>query len=70
MKIANYLIKPFFSILVISSFSLVINAQEISAVIEDIIVTAEKRTESLQDLSQAVTVLTSDDLDKNKFQHL
>ena len=58
MKIANYLIKPFFSILVISSFSLVINAQEISAVIEDIIVTAEKRTESLQDLSQAVTVLT------------
>ena len=55
MKIANYLIKPFFSILVISSFSLVIDAQEISAVIEDIIVTAEKRTESLQDLSQAVT---------------
>ena len=66
MKIANYLIKPFFSILVISSFSLVINAQEISAVIEDIIVTAEKRTESLQDLSQAVTVLTSDDLDKKQ----
>ena len=65
MKIANYLIKPF-SILVISSFSLVINAQEISAVIEDIIVTAEKRTESLQDLSQAVTVLTSDDLDKKQ----
>ena len=66
MKIANYLIKPFFSILVISSFSLVINAQEISAVIEDIIVTAEKRTESLQDLSQAVTVLNSDDLDKRQ----
>ena len=66
MKIANYLTKPFFSILVISSFSLVINAQEISAVIEDIIVTAEKRTESLQDLSQAVTVLTSDDLDKKQ----
>ncbi len=66
MKIANYLIKPFFSILVISSFSLVIDAQEISAVIEDIIVTAEKRTESLQDLSQAVTVLTSDDLDKKQ----
>ena len=66
MKIANYLIKPFFSILVISSFSLVINAQEISAVIEDIIVTAEKRTESLQDLSQAVTVLTSDDLNKKQ----
>ena len=66
MKIANYLIKPFFSISVISSFSLVINAQEISAVIEDIIVTAEKRTESLQDLSQAVTVLNSDDLDKRQ----
>ena len=58
MKIANYIVKPFFSILVISFLSAVIDAQETSAVIEDIIVTAEKRTESLQDLSQAVTVLS------------
>jgi iron complex outermembrane receptor protein len=34
--------------------------------IEEIVVTAEKRTESLQDLSQAVTALTSKDLD-NKY---
>ena len=66
MKIANYLVKSFFSILIITSLSAVIYAQETSAVIEDIIVTAEKRTESLQDLSQAVTVLNSDDLDKKQ----
>ena len=29
------------------------------------LVTAEKRTESLQDLSQAITVLNGEDLDKN-----
>jgi len=34
--------------------------------IEKIIVTAEKRSESLQDLSQAVTAITADDLD-NKY---
>jgi iron complex outermembrane receptor protein len=32
--------------------------------VENIIVTAEKRNESLQDLSQAVTAITADDLDK------
>lgn len=32
--------------------------------IETILVTAEKRSESLQDLSQAVTAITGDDLDK------
>jgi len=37
-----------------------VNAQERS--IEEIVVTAEKRTESLQDLSQAVTAITSKDL--------
>ncbi len=34
--------------------------------IEEVFVTAEKRTESLQDLSQAVTVISSDDLDKKQ----
>jgi iron complex outermembrane receptor protein len=37
------------------------NAEE--RAIEQIIVTAEKRNESLQDLSQAVTALTAKDLD-------
>ena len=32
-------------------------------VIEEVIVVAEKRNESLQDLSQAVTVLSGDELD-------
>ena len=66
MKTVNYLLKTFSLILVTSFLSQTIYAQETSAVIEDIIVTAEKRTESLQDLSQAVTVLSSDDLDKKQ----
>lgn len=36
--------------------------------IEEVVVTAEKRTESLQDLSQAVTALTSKDLDNKNVQ--
>ncbi|MFT5995967.1 MAG: iron complex outermembrane receptor protein [Glaciecola sp.] len=56
--------------------TLSVNAQEIAAAqspgigedraIEQIMVTAEKRSESLQDLSQAVTALTAKDLD-NKY---
>ena len=34
--------------------------------IEEIMVVAEKRDESLQDLSQAVTAITSDDLESRK----
>jgi iron complex outermembrane receptor protein len=50
--------------------ALSVHAQEQSSVegeeraIEQIIVTAEKRNESLQDLSQAVTALTAKDLDR------
>ena len=46
------------------SISLV--AQDEQYVFEEIIVTAEKRDESLQDLSQAVTVLSSEDLDNRQ----
>ena len=38
-------------------------AQEDRPVFEEVLVTAEKRTESLQDLSQAVTALTAENLD-------
>lgn len=48
--------------------ALSVNAQEAAKVeeraIEQIVVTAEKRNESLQDVSQAVTALTAKDLDK------
>ena len=37
-------------------------------VIEEVIVVAEKRNESLQDLSQAVTVLSGDELDNKNMQ--
>ena len=37
-----------------------LQAQEV----EEVIVTAEKRSESLQDISQAVTVLTAEDIDQ------
>ena len=52
------------SLALIMSFNLV--AQESGAVFEEIIVTAEKRSESLQDISQAVTVLSGDDLDNRQ----
>ncbi|MFT5483881.1 MAG: iron complex outermembrane receptor protein [Halieaceae bacterium] len=41
-------------------------AQEERRVFEEVIVTAEKRSESLQDLSQAVTALTARDLDNRE----
>ena len=42
---------------------LTIAAQEKRLLLEEIIVTAEKRSESLQDLSQAVTALSGEDID-------
>ena len=41
-----------------------ISAQDNKLVFEEVLVTAEKRTESLQDLSQAITVLNGEDLDR------
>ena len=49
------------SIFALSSF-----AQNSEPMFEEIIVTAEKRSESLQDLSQAVTVLSGIDLDNRQ----
>ena len=41
-------------------------AQEANLTFEEVMVTAEKRSESLQDLSQAITALGGEDLDKNE----
>ena len=41
-------------------------AQSSTHVFEEVLVTAEKRSESLQDLSQAITVLSGDDLDNRQ----
>ena len=43
-----------------------VSAQENKLVFEEVLVTAEKRTESLQDLSQAITVLNGEDLDNRQ----
>ena len=43
-----------------------ISAQDNKLVFEEVLVTAEKRTESLKDLSQAITVLNGEDLDNRQ----
>ncbi|MDG1948822.1 MAG: TonB-dependent receptor plug domain-containing protein, partial [SAR86 cluster bacterium] len=57
LYIENFFISSIFSI----AFCLSSLAQ--ASVIEDVIVTAEKRSESVQDISQSVTAITEDDLD-------
>ena len=67
MKRKNYLttaLSSAIAVAVSNMAALSVNAEE--RAIEEIVVTAEKRNESLQDLSQAVTALTSKDLD-NKY---
>ena len=49
---------------VASTLSVTALAQDARPVFEEVIVTAEKRTESLQDLSQAVTAFSTEDLDQ------
>ena len=54
--------KKFFNL---AFFTLCLSFMSITeaSVIEDVIVTAEKRSESVQDISQSVTAITEDDLD-------
>jgi len=65
MKLQNFLKKSYLPV-VIFLVSVNVVAQENEAVFEEIIVTAEKRSESLQDISQAVTVLSGKDLDNRQ----
>ena len=50
----------FRSVTFVGFFGLNIVAQEV----EEVVVTAEKRSESLQDISQAVTALTDSDIEE------
>ena len=65
MTIKNHLSKTT-TLLVATIFSISAFAQNNEPMFEEIIVTAEKRSESLQDLSQAVTVLSGIDLDNRQ----
>ena len=65
MTIKNYLSKTI-TLLAATTFSILSFAQNNEPMFEEIIVTAEKRSESLQDLSQAVTVLSGIDLDNRQ----
>ena len=42
-------------------------AQDNKLVFEEVMVTAEKRSESLQDISQAVTALSDSDIEDKKY---
>ena len=59
----SYIAVKVLSIAVAASLAANISAQDSQPVFEEVLVTAEKRSESLQDLSQAITVLTGEDLD-------
>ena len=58
-----YLAVKVLSVTIASLLAADISAQDSQPVFEEVLVTAEKRSESLQDLSQAITVLTGEDLD-------
>ena len=65
------MLKPHFPLLALSlavstAISVSATAQDARPVFEEVIVTAEKRTESLQDLSQAVTALSDEELDNRQ----
>ena len=60
MKLLNNIKKSFLFLSIFAFFN--ITAQE--AVIEEVIVTAEKRSESLQDVSKAVTALSSEEIER------
>ena len=58
-----YITVKVLSVAIASLLAANISAQGSKPVFEEVLVTAEKRSESLQDLSQAITVLTGEDLD-------
>ena len=64
MKIFN--LRNIFSLVLIFTFNFDVNAQ--NSTIEEVIVSAEKRDESLQDISQAVSALTDSDLENKNIE--
>ncbi len=65
MKLSNSLFRSFLSVsLALSITSISLNAFSNELVIDEVIVTAEKRVESLQDVSKAVTALSNDEIER------
>ncbi len=66
MKLFRYSLEsfPLFSFTFLLVFLVSFNLSSNDSVLDEVIVTAEKRTESLQDVSKAVTALSSDDLER------
>ena len=65
MKLSISLFRSFLSIsLALSIISISLNTFSNELVIDEVIVTAEKRVESLQDVSKAVTALSSDEIER------
>ena len=65
MKLSNSLFRSFLSLsLALSIISISSNSFSNDLVIDEVIVTAEKRVESLQDVSKAVTALSSDEIER------
>ena len=60
----NLLFKKVILASFVSAFGLSLMAQEV----EEVVVTAEKRSESLQDISQAVTALTESDIEEKNIE--
>ena len=60
----NLLFKKVILASFVSAFGLSLIAQEV----EEVVVTAEKRSESLQDISQAVTALTESDIEEKNIE--
>ena len=68
MKLSNSLFRSFLSIsLALSITSISHNVFSNELAIDEVIVTAEKRVESLQDVSKAVTALSNDEIERKKF---
>jgi iron complex outermembrane receptor protein len=68
MKLSISLFRSFLSIsLALSIISISLNTFSNELVIDEVIVTAEKRVESLQDVSKAVTALSSDEIERKKY---
>ena len=57
----NY-VNLLFKKVILASFVCAFGLSSIAQEVEEVVVTAEKRSESLQDISQAVTALTATDI--------
>ena len=60
----SYKIDSFFSFSLSGLLFFIVSSNVLSKELDEIIVTAEKRTESLQDVSKAVTALSNEDVER------